>query len=232
MSSYKGHTLFALILSILYFQNPLLISLSIIGANLPDFDHKLKKDNVYKMIIFGLSLFIILYILKLPYYIGIILVIIGLIFYFSNHRGFTHSIFGLIILTSLFSGILILSFELVNSYLDISNKSLIFAILIILIGTFSLNKKLYLFFVPLFLISIFFFNIDSINYFQIILSIFLGYFSHLILDAFTPAGVKLFRPFSNKKYYKKFAITSLLILIIIGFLNLYFQFNSIENILI
>ena len=85
MSSYKGHSIFALILSIMFFHNPLLIALTLIGANVPDFDHKFKKDNVYKIIILGLVIFISLYILKLPYYIGLILVFLGVMFYFLEH---------------------------------------------------------------------------------------------------------------------------------------------------
>ena len=61
MSSYKGHTIFALVLALMFFNNPLIIALSVIGANIPDFDHKFKKDNVYKMIILGLIVFISLY---------------------------------------------------------------------------------------------------------------------------------------------------------------------------
>ena len=45
MSSYKGHTIFALVLALMFFNNPLIIALSVIGANIPDFDHKFKKDN-------------------------------------------------------------------------------------------------------------------------------------------------------------------------------------------
>ena len=78
MSSYKGHSLFALILAILFFHNPLTVSLAIIGANIPDFDHDVKKENVYRLIILGLVLFIVLYFLKLPCFIGLILVYFGI----------------------------------------------------------------------------------------------------------------------------------------------------------
>ena len=64
MSSYKGHSLFALILAVMFSFNPLIIALAVIGANIPDFDHKFKKENVYKIIILGLLVFISLYVLK------------------------------------------------------------------------------------------------------------------------------------------------------------------------
>jgi len=83
ISSYKGHSIFALILSLMFFHSPLLIALTLIGANIPDFDHKFKKDNVYKLIILGLIVFISLYILKLPYLIGLIIFFLGSCFYFS-----------------------------------------------------------------------------------------------------------------------------------------------------
>ena len=79
MSSYKGHSLFALILALMFSFNPLIIALAVIGANIPDFDHKFKKENVYKIIILGLLIFISLYILKLPYFIGLIIVFLGVL---------------------------------------------------------------------------------------------------------------------------------------------------------
>ena len=93
----------------MFFHNPLLIALTFIGANVPDFDHKFKKESVYKIIILGLVVFISLYILKLPYYVGLIIVFLGVTFYFSQHRSFTHSIFGILTLTAAISLILIWS---------------------------------------------------------------------------------------------------------------------------
>ena len=78
ISSYKGHSVFALLLALMFFHNPLLIALTFIGANIPDFDHKFKKDHVYKLIILGLIVFISLYILKLPYFVGLIIVFLGI----------------------------------------------------------------------------------------------------------------------------------------------------------
>ena len=49
MSSYKGHSIFAFILSLMFFHNPLAIALTLIGANIPDFDHKFKKEHVYSV---------------------------------------------------------------------------------------------------------------------------------------------------------------------------------------
>ena len=46
MSSYKGHTIFAFILSLIMFYDPFAIALAVIGANIPDFDHEFKRNHV------------------------------------------------------------------------------------------------------------------------------------------------------------------------------------------
>lgn len=213
MSSYKGHSLFALVLALLYSFNPLIIALAIIGANMPDFDHKVRKENVYKMIILGLLVFISLYILKLPYFIGLIIVFLGVIFYFSEHRSFTHSIPGIMVLTATVSLILIWAQEIVINVTVLPNNYLM-AILIALLSFLFLNKKLLPIFLPIFFVSVVFLQTFDLTYFEIIFSVFLGLFSHSVLDAFTPAGVKLFAPFSQRDYHKNFAIASIFILIV------------------
>ena len=134
MSSYKGHSIFALVLSLMFFHNPLTIALTLVGANIPDFDHKFKKDNVYKIIILGLIVFISLYILKLPYYIGLIIVFLGVTFYFSEHRSFTHSIFGVLTLTAAVALVLIWASQLILEVTVIDNQYLMMAILIALLS--------------------------------------------------------------------------------------------------
>ncbi len=214
MSSYKGHSIFALLLAIMFFHNPLLIALTFIGANIPDFDHKFKKDNVYKLIIFGLIIFISLYILKLPYYIGLIIVFLEVTFYFSEHRSFTHSIFGVLTLTSAVSLILIWGYELAIGITVLNNHYIILAILIALLSFLFLNRKLLMVFLPIFFVSLFLINNLDINYIQIVLALLLGVFSHIVLDSFTPAGIKIFAPLSSKKVYKRFALVSIFVLLV------------------
>ena len=231
MSSYKGHSLFALLLALMFFHNPLLIALTFISANIPDFYHKFKNDHVYKMIILGLVLFISLYILKLPYFIGLIIVFLGVTFYFSEHRSFTHSIFGVLVLTSAVSLVLIWGYQLIISVTLLSNHYLIMAVLIALLSFLFLNKKLLVIFLPLFFASLLFINNLEINYIQIILALFLGLFSHVALDSFTPSGVKIFAPLSSKKVYKQFGLISIFVLILMAIVyhapllfNLYEQY--------
>lgn len=230
MSSYKGHSIFALLLALMFFHNPLLIALTFIGANIPDFDHKFKKDHVYKMIILGLVLFILLYILKLPYYLGLIIVFLGVTFYFSEHRSFTHSIFGVLVLTSAVSLMLIWAYQLVTSVTILDNQYLIFAVLTVLLSFLFLNKRLLMIFLPLFFVSLFFINNIGITYIEIVSALALGVFSHIVLDSFSPAGIKIFAPLSSKKVYKQFGLISIFVLILIAIVyHAPFLFNIFEK---
>lgn len=230
MSSYKGHSIFALLLALMFFHNPLLIALTFIGANIPDFDHKFKKDHVYKMIILGLVLFILLYILKLPYYLGLIIVFLGVTFYFSEHRSFTHSIFGVLVLTSAVSLMLIWAYQLVTSVTILDNPYLIFAVLTVLLSFLFLNKRLLMIFLPLFFVSLFFINNIGITYIEIVSALALGVFSHVVLDSFSPAGIKIFAPLSSKKVYKQFGLISIFVLILIAIVyHAPFLFNIFEK---
>ena len=213
MASYKGHSVFAFILSLMFFHNPLTIALTLIGANIPDFDHKFKKDNVYKIIILGLIVFISLYILKLPYYIGLIIVFLGVTFYFSEHRSFTHSIFGVLTLTSAVSLILIWGYQLAGAVTVLDNQYLLMAVLIALLSFLFLNKKLLMIFIPLFFVSLFILPVFEISYIDIVASLFLGVFSHIVLDSFTPAGIKICAPLSSKKVYRNFGLSMIFLII-------------------
>ena len=229
MSSYKGHSLFALVLALLYSFNPLIIALVVIGANVPDFDHKFRKEHVYKLIILGLLVFISLYVLNLPYFVGLIIIFLGVTFYFSEHRSFTHSIPGIMVLASAVALILIWSWQLIVSVTVLSSGYLI-AILIGLLSFLFLNKRLLPIFIPLFFISVVILQAFEITYIQIALSLFLGLFSHIVLDATTPAGVKLFAPISSKTYYRNFAIASIFILIVLALIiRIPFLFSLFES---
>lgn len=218
MSSYKGHSIFALLLACMFFHSPLLIALTLIGANIPDFDHKFKKENVYRMIILGLIMFISLYILKLPYYIGLIVVFLGVTFYFSEHRSFTHSLFGVLTLTAAVSLILIWSLQLITVVSMLNDHYLILAILIALLGFLFLNKKLLMIFLPIFFISLFVVKTGDFSYIEIVLSLLLGVFSHIVIDSFTPSGIKLFSPLSSKKVYKNFGLMVVFALAVLSML--------------
>lgn len=214
----------------MFFHSPLTIALTFIGANIPDFDHKFKKDNVYKLIILGLIVFISLYILKLPYLIGLIIIFLGACFYFSEHRSFTHSIFGVVILTSAVSLIVIWAFQLVTSFTNIDNQYYLLAIIIALLSFLFLNKKLLMVFLPVFFISVVIVPFFNINYLEIIFASFLGLFSHIVLDSFTPAGIKIFAPLSSKKVFRQFGLVCIFVLVIVAMLYQGpFYYNLFEN---
>ena len=102
--------------------------------------------------------------------------------------------------------------------------------MIALLSFLFLNKRLLPIFIPLFFISVVILQTFEITYIQIVLSLFLGLFSHVVLDATTPAGVKLFAPISSKEYYKNFAIASIFILIILALIcRAPFLFSIFEN---
>ena len=214
----------------MFFHSPLLVALALIGANVPDFDHEFKTENVYKMIILGLIVFISLYILKLPYYVGLIIVFLGVTFYFSEHRSFTHSLFGVLTLTSAVSLVLIWGLELILDVTPLNNQYLLMAILTALISFLFLNRKLLMIFLPVFFISLFLIPNAEFSYIEIVLALLLGVFSHIVLDAFTPAGVKIFAPISSKKVYKNFGLTMTFLLIALAIIiNVPFLFNLFEN---
>ena len=205
--------MFALLLALMFFFFFFLIALTFIVAIIPDFDHKFQKDHVYKLIILGLIVFISLYILKLPYLIGLIIVFLGVTFYFSEHRSFTHSIFGVLTLTSAVSLIMIWGYELVMGVTILNDSYFVMAVLIAILSFLFLNKKLLMVFLPLFFVSLFFINDLNMTYIEIVLALFLGLFSHVVLDSFTPAGIKIFAPLSSKKVYKRFGLISIFVLI-------------------
>ena len=223
MSSYKLHSVFAIVLGFLFFQNPLLIGACFIGANFPDNDHEIKKDNVYRLIIVGLVLFIILYILKLPYNLAILICLLGLIFLFSSHRGFTHSIFGSIIISIILYLIILMASKLL--FLIPGFKSLnnyyIFSLIIVLIflSVFSLNRELCSIFILLLVLSYIVFPFNNLNNSLLLFALFLGLLSHIILDSFSSSGVKVLSPLYNKKFYKTFGILMIVILFILSFLK-------------
>ncbi|MDR2545252.1 MAG: metal-dependent hydrolase [Methanobrevibacter sp.] len=209
MSSYKGHSLFAFILSLLYFLNPVYCLLTIVGANVSDFDHNMKKADLYKIVIVGLTLSILLFLLKSNYFIGILILLLSSVSYFSKHRGFTHSLIGGLVLTILIFIITFfsieLSYQIPFNLLNINIQVIFLELLAILLCILFVNKRLSPIIIVLFLLSILIFPINTINFKFIGFSIFLGFLSHIILDSFSPTGVELLNPISSKRFGKKFA---------------------------
>ena len=209
------------------FYDPLAIALAVISANIPDFDHEFKRNHVITIIALGALVSCFLYFLGLPYYLGLVIILLGGIFLLSSHRGFTHSILGAFLIALFLSLFLFFGMGLSSYNLDFNNSRnlMILWILIIALALLFLNKRLS----PVFLVAIAVLVVSvnlgfipplKINLTLLVFSIFFGLCSHIVLDSFTPSGVKAFSPFRDKEYHKKFGV--LLFLILIGMFILLF----------
>ena len=224
------------------FYDPLAIALAVISANIPDFDHEFKRNHVITMIALGPLISCFLYFLGLPYYLGIVIILLGGIFLVSSHRGFTHSILGAFLITVLLSLFLFFGMGLSSYDLDFNNSRnlMILLILIIALALLFLNKRLS----PIFLVAIAVLVVSvnlgfippfKINLTLLAFSIFFGLCSHIVLDSFTPSGVKAFSPFRDKEYHKKFGVLLFLIMLAIyvllfpNKLFLYLNFFTVFN---
>jgi len=219
MPSYQKHTLFSIIIALPFFHDVFYLSLAVIGASMIDMDHHVKKKNLMLMTIFGLLLSIMLYFLKMPFIIGISLIIMSIIFYTSKHRGFTHSIPGILILSFLFT-FFILGIYTIFYEFNINNKIPLICISLIL-GTIVLNKKLLLPFFTLVSAGIIISPNTDLNIYYTFLAILLGFLSHLILDLFTPSGIKLFNPLSSRNFQKGFGAVLIVLWGLIAFIFIF-----------
>ena len=134
------------------FYDPLAIALAVISANIPDFDHEFKRNHVLTIIALGALISCFLYFLGLPYYLGLVIILLGCIFLVSSHRGFTHSILGAFLITVFLSLFLFFGMGLSSYELDFNNSRniMILLILIIALALLFLNKRLS----PIFLVAI------------------------------------------------------------------------------
>lgn len=201
MPSYKKHALFSLIIALPFFQDAFFLSLAVIGASIIDMDHHVKKNNLIIMAIFGLLISLILYVLKFPFLIGISLIGMVLIFYLSKHRGFSHSITGILVLSFLLSFFILGFYTMFYGFID--SKILTIFISFIL-GAIVLNKKILLPFLIFASIGIIIAPNSNLNFYYIFLAVLLGSLSHVVLDLFTPMGIELLNPLSSRKFKKGF----------------------------
>jgi len=204
MPSYKKHAIFAIILTLPFFPNVFSLALAVIGASFPDFDHKVKKKNISILFVIGLLLTIILYIFKLPYLLGIILITLALIFYLSEHRGFTHSLLGIFLLS------IILTVLVISSYFFFFGIGLTqqgtLVLILILLGSLSVNKNIMLPFIFIGVLGILLTSFPGLDLYKVMGAFSLGFISHVILDSYTPQGVEFFRPFYSKRFKRGFGI--------------------------
>ncbi|MDI6644720.1 MAG: metal-dependent hydrolase [Methanobacteriaceae archaeon] len=219
MASYKKHILFSLLFTIPFFQDVFLLALAVIGTSIIDIDHKIKRKNRNIILIVGLLLSLILYMLKLPFLIGILLVLIVLILYFSKHRGFTHSLFGIFIISILLTAFVLGAYFLLKDF-NVDNTITLMVIGVFL-GILSLNIRIMPIYIILIITGIYFLPVSHITLYGTFLALFLGFVSHLTLDLLTPKGLELFRPVSSRKCKKKYGVLFLFIWGIFVFIRFY-----------
>lgn len=170
----------------------------------------------------GSLISLVLYHFNLPFYLGIVIIALGMIFFFSSHRGFTHSFLGIILQSLAIGLMLFLAFQLVFQLNLLNAKIITISLIVLFIAILFVNKKVLFVVFVLIMLFIWKFNTFDILFINCIFPIFLGLLSHIILDSFTPSGVRPFIPFSDKKFYKKFGISMIIILGIMFFLYYFF----------
>ena len=85
-------------------------------------------------------------------------------------------------------------------------------------------------FIPAFFISLFVVPVAEITYIEIVLALFLGLFSHVVLDSFTPSGIKIFAPLSSKKVFRNFGLSMIFLLVVAAIIyNIPFYFDLFGN---
>ena len=98
MSSYKTHALAGILLAFPFVPSFFYLFFAVIGASIPDMDHDNNKNKVNSMFLVGVIISLLLIILKGSILSGLIIILLAVTFYFSKHRGLTHSIVGVTVI--------------------------------------------------------------------------------------------------------------------------------------
>ena len=220
MSNYRNHAIAGILFALPFAPSLFYLFFALLGASIPDMDHVNNKNKVVVMFIIGVILAVALSVYdKLPLSAMIIILVAG-IFYVSKHRGFTHTLLGVSVLSFLFTLIVMGFIPFINKLLIVSNiawpSSILLFVVMILVGYFIVSRKYLLWYVLLVGIYLILFPVDygNIGSSNVFLMFFIGAISHIILDLWTPAGLCLFIPVSYKKYHRSMALLLILIWII------------------
>jgi inner membrane protein len=219
MPSYKKHALFSIIIAIPFVHDIFYLSLALIGASMIDMDHHIRKNDLILLAVLGVLLTFSLYILKLPFLVGISLIIMAFIFYLSKHRGFVHSIWGVLTLSFLLAFSIIGIYALLHGF-NIDEKICLIVISVIL-GIIALNKKFLLPFFIIVPVGIIITKNPDLNLFYAFLAILIGSLSHILLDLFTPSGIRLLNPVSSKKFKKSFGVVLFILWVFLTFIYVF-----------
>lgn len=223
MSSYRNHAIAGIIFALPFIPSFFYLFIALIGASIPDMDHNTNNIKVYSMFIVGLVLSVLLFFVDGVSLSALIILVLAILFYFSKHRGFTHSLLGVIILSFLFM-LMFMGFIPVLSrlslYLGYSIPSnLMLFIILALMGYFVVSRRYLLHYLAVLALYLLVFPVDYslIQWNVCFLMLFIGGFSHIILDLWTPKGIKVFKPFVNTTYHRSLAVIFVAIWIIASF---------------
>ncbi|ADP78001.1 membrane-bound metal-dependent hydrolase [Methanothermus fervidus DSM 2088] len=217
MPSYKKHVIFSFIMILPFINSPITPFFAIIGSMLPDLDHVVKKKKTISIIIVGLLFLTLSYFYKKLIFISCSLLSLGLFFYFSKHRGISHSLFGTIFIPTLLT---IFIFYVQNFFQHKIANILVLLFLVAIV--FKLR------FLPFFALYLFLFEKSCLNltFMDIFLPLSIGYLSHIILDGFTPHGIKFLYPLSKKRFKKGLSIILLILWIVYSYKLLLTKFPA------
>lgn len=211
MSSYKTHALAGIILALPFIPSFFYLFFALIGASIPDMDHKHNKNKVNSMFFVGIIISLLLFILKGSMLSGLIIVLLAVTFYYSKHRGLTHSLIGVTVICFLLLFMMMGFLPVITALADYANyvmpNNLAIFVMLSLLGYFVVSRKVLTYYeivlaVCLFLAPV---NISIIDWRLIFIMLFLGAMSHLILDLLTPSGLAVFWPLSDVEYHKRLA---------------------------
>lgn len=227
LSSYKTHAIAGILFALPFVPSVFYLFFALLGASIPDMDHHNNNNKVLSMFLVGILLSVLLFFLDGVSLSGLIIISLAIVFYLSKHRGFTHTLIGVIVLSFLFM-LMVMGFIPVfyrlSLLLNISIPSnIVFFIVLSLIGYFIVSRRfllVYILFLAVYLLVI---PVDysMIQWNMVFLILLVGALSHITLDLWTPAGLAVFKPISNVKFHRKLAVLFVGIWIVLSFVVLW-----------
>lgn len=183
---------------------------ALFGASIPDLDHNANTNKIYTMLVVGIILSVLLFFYNGVSLSGLILICLAIIFYFSKHRGFTHSFFGIVVLSALFL-FMIMGFLPILARFGIPSTICLF-IVMALVGYLIISRRVLSLYMIVLIIYLVLSPVNylTLNWSIIFLMLFIGAFSHLVLDLLTPSGLSVFWPISDTKFHKSLGYILLL----------------------
>lgn len=212
MSSYKNHAIFGILLALPLIPQPLYLFFALLGASIPDLDHENNTNKVLDMFMVGVVLSVLLFFFNGVHLGGLLLVLVALIFYVSKHRSFTHTLIGIFMLSSIFT-LMVMGFLPTITYFGVFMgvslpSNMVLFITLAIVGYFVVSRKILLMYLLVLGVYLIVFPVDylTLDWNFVLVMFIIGALSHLILDLWTPHGLKLFLPVSEKTYHKKVAL--------------------------